>query len=66
MAKVLQMAGEVRDSVEADSSNVEMYVEEFANLVIDLTEASGRMFEQEHFRMINMVSAINTGSSGST
>ncbi len=66
MAKALQFAGDVRDSVEADSINGEMYVEKIVNLVIYLTEASGRMFEQEHFRRINMVSAINTGGSGNT
>ncbi len=66
MAWVLLHAGEVRDNVEADSINVEKCVKEIAALVADLTEASGRMLEQEHLRMINMVSAINPGSSGGT
>ena len=57
MARVLLCTGEVRDHVEADSINVEKYVKEIAALVADLTKASGRMFEQEHLRMINMVSA---------
>ncbi len=61
MARVLQPAGEVHDTVEADSINVEKYVKESAALVIDLVKPSGRMFEQEHLRMINMVSAINPG-----
>ena len=45
--------------MEADSINVEKYVKEIVALVIDVVKASGRMFEQEHLRMINMVSAIN-------
>ena len=66
MGWVLQRAGEIKDNVEADSINVEKYVRELAAVVIDLTKASGKMFEQEHLRMINMVSAINTGGSGAT
>ncbi len=50
--------------MEADSINVEKYVKEIAALVIDLLKASGRIFEQEHLRMINMASAINLGGSG--
>ena len=65
MARVLQRAGEVRDNVEVGSINVEKYVKELANLMADLTKAAGRMFEQEHLRMINMVSAINVGGLGS-
>ena len=43
---------------------MEKYVKEIAALVADLTKAAGRMFEQEHFRMINMVSAISPGGLG--
>ncbi len=64
MARVLLRAGEVRDNVEAESINVEKYVKEIPDLMADLTKATGRMFEQEHFTMINMVSAVNTGGSG--
>ncbi len=64
MARVMQRVGDVRDHVEAVSVNVEKYVKEIAVLVGGLTKATGRMFEQEHLRMINMVSAINTGGSG--
>jgi hypothetical protein len=66
MAKVLQGAGEVCDKVAADLINVEKNVEKIASLVTDLTKAFGSVFEQEHLSMINMVSAINTGGSGST
>ncbi len=34
--------------------------------MIDMTKAAGRIFEQEHFRMINMVLAINPGGWGGT
>ncbi len=64
MAKVLQRAGAVRGNVEMNSINVEKYIKEIATLVIGLTKASGRMLEQEHLRMISMVSAINSRSSG--
>ncbi len=43
---------------------MEKYVKEIAALVGDLTKAAGRMFEKEHFRMINMVTAINQGGLG--
>ncbi len=66
MAQVLHRAGEIRDNVEVVSINVEKYVKEIATLMVDLTKASGRMFQQEHLRMVNMVSAINPGGSGGT
>ncbi len=43
---------------------MKIYVTEIAILVYDLTKAAGRRFEQEHLRMIHMVSAINPGGSG--
>ncbi len=49
--------------VEADSIDVEKCVNEIAALMADSTKATRRMFDQEHLRMINMVSAINTGGS---
>ncbi len=63
MARGMLRAGEVRDNVEGDSINVEKYVKEIASLVFDLTKAAGRMFEQDHLSMTNMVSAINPGCS---
>ncbi len=66
MAQVLQRAGEVRDNVEVGSIIGEKCVKEIAIMMIDLTKASGRIFEQEHLRMISMVSAINPGGSGRT
>ena len=59
MAKVLRRLGEIRDTVEGDGINVEMYVKEMANTLMDLTRATGRMFEQEHLRFISMVTAAN-------
>ena len=40
--------------------NIEKYVKELTNTMIDLTKATGRMFEQEHLRMTNMVAAAST------
>jgi hypothetical protein len=54
----------VRDHVEQDSINVEKYVKVLASLLVDTIQTTGKMFEEEHLRMINMVSAINTGGSG--
>ena len=43
---------------------MEKYVKELTNTMIALTKGTGRMLEQEHFRMINMVTAINPGGLG--
>ena len=59
MARVMKRLAEIRDNVEFDSINVEKYVKELTNTIIAMTRATGRMFEQEHFRMINVVTAIN-------
>ncbi len=45
MAREVQRAGDVYD-------NVDEHVREIAALVIDLVKASGRMFEQEHLKLI--------------
>ena len=55
----MKRLAEIRDNVGMDSINVEKYVKELTNTMFDMTEATGRMFEQEHRRMINMVTAIN-------
>ncbi len=36
-------------------------MKELTNTMIDLTKATGRMFEQDRLRMVSMVSAINLG-----
>ena len=61
MARVYLRAGEVRDNVENDQLNIKKYVKEIAAVMADLTKATGRLFEQEHMRMIIIVSAINPG-----
>ncbi len=61
MARVMRRLTEIKDKVEADRTNVKKYVKELTNTMIDMTRATGRMFEQEHLRMINMVAAINAG-----
>ncbi len=46
-------AGEVRAGVESDPLTTERYVEEIASLLADAVQATGKMFEEEHARMIN-------------
>ncbi len=41
MAKVMKGLTEIRDDAEFDSINVEKYVKELTNTVIDLTRAAG-------------------------
>ncbi len=57
MAEFIRRLREIRDNVEADNVNVERYVKELAGVTIDctITKACGRMFEQEHLRVIAMV-----------
>ncbi len=48
---------------------MERYVKEFVSLLVDTIQATGKMFEEEHLRMVNMVTAINPrrkGGNGST
>ncbi len=49
------------DNVEDDSINVEKYVNELASLLAETIQATGKMFEEEHLRMINMVTSIHPG-----
>ncbi len=43
---------------------MEKYVKEFAFLLVDAIQATGKMFKEEHLRMINMVSTIHTEGLG--
>ncbi len=47
-----------------DSINVEKYVKELASLLADTIQATEKMFEEEHVRMINMVTLIHPGGGG--
>ncbi len=60
-ARVMRRLAEIKDNVEADSINVENWVRVLTSTMHDLTKGIGRMLEQEHPRMINMVAAINPG-----
>ncbi len=64
MARVMKRLPEIWDNVEIDSINVEKYVTELTGTMIEMTKAAGRMFKQEHLRMINMATAINPGGLG--
>ncbi len=64
LARTFLCAGEVGDNVEQDSVNVEKYVKELASLLVDTIQAAGKKFEEEHLRMINMVTSIHPGGGG--
>ena len=64
LARTFLPAGEVRDQVEQSSIDVDKHVKELASLLVDAIQATGKMFKEEHLRMINMVTAINPGGSG--
>ncbi len=58
--------GDRRDHVEAISMNIEKYFRELARASIEIPWAAGRMFEQEHLRFINLITAVNAGGSVGT
>ncbi len=64
LARVYVRAGEVRDTVEQDQFNIEKYVKEVASLLADAVQATGKMFEEERMRMINMVTSVHLGGLG--
>ncbi len=43
---------------------MEKYVKELTSLLVDAIQATGNMFEEEHFRMINRVTSIHPGGGG--
>ncbi len=51
-------------SVEADSINVEKYVREIALTLRDVVAATGRMFEQEPWRVTALITASGGGGGG--
>ncbi len=53
--------GEIRDYVELDGINVERYVKELTSVTLELAKAAGRVFEQEHLRLIAMITAVGGG-----
>ncbi len=57
-------SGEVRDVVESDLLNMEKYLKEIASLLADADQATGKIFEEEHMRMINMVTSVHPGGVG--
>ncbi len=61
LARVYLRAGEVRHVVESDLVNMERNVKEIASLLADAAQATGKIFEEEHMRMINMVTSVHPG-----
>ncbi len=57
--QVLIRAGEVRDNVENDQLNIQKYVKEIVPLSVDTFQATAKIFEDEHVRVINMVAVVN-------
>ncbi len=50
--------------MENDQRNIERYVKEIASLLVDAVHAIGKMFAEEHVRMINMVTSSHPGGVG--
>ncbi len=44
--------------------NIDKYVKEIASPPVDAVQATGKMFEETHMRMINMVTSIHPGGVG--
>ncbi len=64
LARVYLRAGEVPDVVENDSLNMQRDVKEIASLLAAAVEATGKMFKEEHMRMIKMMTSIHPGGVG--
>ncbi len=50
--------------MEHDPLNMERYVKEIAGLLADAVQATGKMFEEEQIRMINVVTSMHPGGVG--
>ncbi len=55
---------EISENVAGDQLNVEKYVKDLSDVRTEMFRATGCMFEQEHFRFINMVAAVGNGGKG--
>ncbi len=64
LARVFLRAGNVRDVVESALLNTERCVTEIASLLLGAVQTTGKMFEKEHMRMINMVTSVHPGGVG--
>ncbi len=52
---------QIGQSVEQDAVNSEKYIKELSKVCWAMFRATGAMFEQEHFRFINMFTAAGSG-----
>ena len=64
LAFALGRLSEIRDNVESDMLLTETYVKELASMVIKITKAIGRMFEQEPLRFMAMHAASGGSKTG--
>ena len=64
MAFALGRLSEIRDNVETDMLMTEKYVKELATMLIKITKAIGRMFEQEPLRFMAMHAASGGSKTG--
>ncbi len=53
---------EIEENAEHDTINSEMYIKELSKVCWDMFRARGAMFDEEHLRFINMITAA--GSNG--
>jgi hypothetical protein len=64
LAWSIKRLAEIKDNVEGDSLNTERYIKELSIIMIRITEATGRMFEQEPLRFMSMYVAAGNGAQG--
>ena len=64
MVKGMSRLKEISENATGDQLNVEKYVKELSDVRTEMFRATGCMFEQEHLRFINMITAVGSGGTG--
>ena len=64
MVKGMTRLKEISENVAGDQLQVEKYVKELSDVRTEMFRATGCMFEQEHLRFINMITAAGSGGAG--
>ena len=64
MVKGMTRLKEISENVAGDQLNVEKYIKELSDVCTEMFRATGCMFEQEHLRFINMITAVGSGGTG--
>ena len=63
MVKGMTRLKDISENVAGDQLNVEKYVKELSDVRTEMCRATACMFEQEHLRLINMLTATGGGGS---